>query len=124
MLKRVVKPAKSLLALAVLSAVSTLPAMAQSESNDAADLEHISVIKQRQAYRGDVPLKELPQSIDIISETLLDDRGIIDLQSALKYTSGISSQNNFGGLWDSFAIRGFAGDGNRPSGYLVNGFDN
>ena len=26
-------------------------------------------------------------------------------------------------MWDSFAIRGFAGDLNVPSGYLVNGFN-
>ncbi|WP_235898729.1 TonB-dependent receptor plug domain-containing protein [Parahaliea maris] len=25
-------------------------------------------------------------------------------------------------MWDSFAIRGFAGDDNPPSGYLINGF--
>lgn len=122
MLKLRVEPARSLLALAVLTGLNSLPVMAQADTSED-DLEHISVVKQRQAYRGDVPLKELPQSIDIISETMLDDMGIIDLQSALKFTSGISNQNNFGGLWDSFAIRGFAGDGNRPSGYLVNGFN-
>jgi iron complex outermembrane receptor protein len=32
-------------------------------------------------------------------------------------------QNTLGGLWDAFAIRGFAGDENMPSGYLVNGFN-
>ena len=41
----------------------------------------------------------------------------------LDLASGIARQNTFGGLWDSFAIRGFAGDENVPTGYLVNGFN-
>ena len=110
------------LTLAVLTGLSAT-AVAQTDDSDTDDLEHISVVNQRQAYRGDVPLKELPQSVDVINDELLDEMGVFDLQSALKFTSGIASQNNFGGLWDSFAIRGFAGDGNRPSGYLVNGFN-
>ena len=32
-------------------------------------------------------------------------------------------QNNFGGLWNSFSVRGFSGDINLPSGFLVNGFN-
>ncbi|GGF60591.1 TonB-dependent siderophore receptor [Alteromonas lipolytica] len=113
---------KPVITLAVLAGLNS-NVSAQTKTAEDADLEHISVVKQRQAYRGDVPLKELPQSVDVISDELLDNLGIIDLQSALKFTSGIASQNNFGGLWDSFAIRGFSGDGNRPSGYLVNGFN-
>ncbi len=35
----------------------------------------------------------------------------------------MARQNNFGGLWDAYAVRGFAGDENLPSGYLVNGFN-
>ncbi|MCY7295599.1 TonB-dependent siderophore receptor [Alteromonas sp. a30] len=94
-----------------------------SAANDANDVEHIAVVTQQQAYRGNVPLKELPQSIDIISDELLDSLGVLSFQNALKFSSGIASQNNFGGLWDSFAIRGFAGNENAPAGYLVNGFN-
>ncbi|NVK56785.1 MAG: TonB-dependent siderophore receptor [Alteromonadaceae bacterium] len=116
---------KTALAVAIFSGLSSAAVAqdpAQTKQVDD-DLEHVSIVKQRQAYRGDVPLKELPQSVDVINEELLDSMGVLDLQTALKFTSGIASQNNFGGLWDSFAIRGFAGDGNRPSGYLVNGFN-
>ena len=35
----------------------------------------------------------------------------------------VARQNNFGGLWNSFSIRGFSGDINLPSGFLVNGFN-
>ena len=113
---------KHALSLAIVMGMNA-PAMAQDSSSDDDELEHIAVVEQRQAYRGNVPLKQLPQSVDVISDELLDSMGIFDLQTALKFTSGIASQNNFGGLWDSFAIRGFAGDGNRPSGYLINGFN-
>ena len=86
------------------------------------EMEQIEVVKQRQPYRGDVPLKSLPQNIDVVSAELLKDLGVNDFQNALDFTSGVARQNSFGGLWDSFAIRGFAGDENLPSGYVVNGF--
>lgn len=86
------------------------------------EMEQIEVVKQRQPYRGDVPLKSLPQNIDVVSAELLDDLGVNDFQNALDFSSGIARQNSFGGMWDSFAIRGFAGDENLPGGYLVNGF--
>ncbi|MDC8831958.1 TonB-dependent siderophore receptor [Alteromonas gilva] len=121
-MKQHVRLIKHGIALAI--AVALAPqALAQDSTASDKDVERISIVKHRQAYRGDVPVKELPQSVSIVTEELLDNMGVMDLQSALRFSSGIASQNNFGGLWDSFAIRGFAGDGNKPSGYLVNGFN-
>ena len=77
----------------------------------------------RQQYRGDVPLKDLPQSVAVISDQMLKTAGITRLDVALDLASGVNRQNNFGGIWDAFAIRGFAGDENLPSGVLVNGFN-
>jgi iron complex outermembrane receptor protein len=42
---------------------------------------------------------------------------------ALDFAPTIVRQNNSGGMFDSFAIRGFSGDENNPSGYLINGFN-
>ncbi|MGX9463063.1 TonB-dependent siderophore receptor [Shewanella sp. A14] len=95
---------------------------AQNEDLDSLNIERIEVRHQRQAYRGDVPLKETPQAVSIVNGDLLQDAGIVSFQNALDLASGIERQNSFGGMWDSFAIRGFAGDENLPSGYLVNGF--
>jgi iron complex outermembrane recepter protein len=86
------------------------------------DLEHIEVTGLRQAYRGSVPTKNLPQSIATISFETLEQAGITNLQNSLELVSGVTRQNDFGGLWDMFAIRGFAGDENLPSAYLINGF--
>lgn len=83
----------------------------------------IVVTGQRQAYRGDVPVKELPQTIQLIDAKLMDVVNLTKMDSITDIASGIVRQNNFGGLWDSFAIRGFAGDENFPTGVLVNGFN-
>ncbi len=48
---------------------------------------------------------------------------MLDLNTALDLSASVARQNNFGGLWNSFSIRGFSGDINLPSGFLVNGFN-
>ncbi|MEJ2456771.1 MAG: TonB-dependent receptor [Novosphingobium sp.] len=108
-------------------AMGTMPATAWAEAAPSEEQQGTSdelvVIGQRQQYRGDVPVKEIPQSIQTIDATTLKNLGVTRLDDALDLTSGISKQNNFGGLWDAFAMRGFAGDENFPSGFLVNGFN-
>lgn len=94
--------------------------VSESATNDEGS---ITVTGLRQQYRGDVPLKELPQTVQTLDGKLLTDLNITGLAEGLDLVSGIARQNNFGGLWDSFAIRGFAGDENFPSGFLVNGFN-
>ena len=83
----------------------------------------IVVTGLKRQYFGDTPVKEIPQAVQFLEGKLLDDLNITRLDTALELASGVSKQNNFGGLWDSFAIRGFAGDENFPSGFLVNGFN-
>ena len=105
---------------ALLSVISMF-AMAQ-ESGSNQNLEEVIVLGQKQPYRGDVPLESLPQQVQIISSDMLGQLGEVEFQGALDMAGGVARQNSFGGLWDSFAIRGFAGDENLPSGYLINGF--
>jgi len=84
--------------------------------------EKIEVTAQREHYRGDVPLENLPQAVQVISLETIKEIGAVKLNDILDIATGVARQNSFGGLWDGFAIRGFAGDLNLPSGYLVNGF--
>lgn len=108
-----------------ISAVLSLPAVAYAaDTNIAAkeDIEIIEVKTLRQAYRGNVKAKDLPQAIAVISSEKLELTGISDLTDSLELVSSVTRQNDFGGLWDMFAIRGFAGDENLPSAYLINGF--
>lgn len=112
-------------ALAAGVALGALPAAAWAQ-DPAADVNAdgaILVTGLRQQYRGDVPIKDIPQSIQVIDSKVLNDLNVTRLDSALDLASGIARQNNFGGLWDAFAVRGFAGDENFPSGFLVNGFN-
>jgi iron complex outermembrane receptor protein len=86
-------------------------------------VEEIIVSSQRSAYRGDFALMETPQAIQVIDSEMINSAGVLDLTEALDLSAAVSRQNNFGGLWNSFAVRGFAGDENLPSNYLVNGFN-
>lgn len=104
----------------VSCAVNSLSA--QTEETDLRSIEHIS-ISHKQAYRGDVPHQLQPQVTETLSLELLSDTGISSFQQALDLSGSITRQNNGGGLWDSFSIRGFPGNENMPSGYLVNGFN-
>ena len=98
------------------AAQSTGPAPATATSS-------IEVIAKRLPFRGGTPLQQQPISAAIITEEMISAVGATQLDSLLDLSSGVARQNTFGGLWDSFAIRGFAGDENTPSGYLVNGFN-
>ncbi|HBF49266.1 MAG TPA: TonB-dependent siderophore receptor, partial [Massilia sp.] len=97
-----------------------------------ADAPQVMVTGQRQHYRSlsvtgatktETPLQDLPQSVRVLTGDLLDDAGVTTLAGALDLASGIARQSNLGGLWDSYAMRGFTGDPNFGSDYLVNGFN-
>ena len=102
--------------LLVLLAVSS-PGRAQETA-----IETISIVHQ-QAYRGSIPATDLPQSVESFDMDQLDVLGITRFQEVLDMSGTIARQNNGGGLWDSFSIRGFPGNENMPSGYLINGFN-
>lgn len=85
------------------------------------DIETIT-IEHKQAFRGDVPTRDLPQSITTIGENLVTNNAITTFQDALDFSASISRKNNSGGLWDSYSMRGLSGNENMPSGYLINGF--
>ena len=115
-------------ALAIGVATGAMPFAAHAQSAATADeeakpAEEMVVIGQRQQYRGDVPLSALPQSVQVIDAKTLQNLNITRFDAALDLSSGVSRQNNFGGLFDGFAIRGFAGDENFAGGVLVNGFN-
>lgn len=100
-------------------AVSVGPvAAAQSVAED-----DVTVTGVRQPYRGNFAIAEIPQAITEIRSETLQDNNVLRLTDALDLNASVSRQTTLGGLWDNFAVRGFAGDENLPSGYLVNGFN-
>jgi len=98
----------------------------------AATLDSVSVTGAKQPYRNlsatgatknDSLIRDLPMSVRVINAEVLKDAGVSDLAGALDMSSGVSHANNFGGLWNSYAMRGFTGDPNFGSDYMVNGFN-
>ena len=123
-------PLASLLACCISSALAQETDTSAS-STSATTLDAVQVKRQQQPYRNlsvtgatktDALIKDLPQSIQILDSGLLRDAGVTDLKGALDLSSTISQQSNFGGLWDSYAMRGFAGNLDFGSDYMVNGF--
>lgn len=110
---------------AAFTVPAALPAAAQNSppSSALAAEEEVFVIGKRRAYRGNFDSLEIPSADQLIDEALLRDAGVINLNEALDLSASVARQNNFGGLWNSFSIRGFSGDINLPSGFLVNGFN-
>ncbi|GAA4893589.1 TonB-dependent siderophore receptor [Ferrimonas pelagia] len=95
---------------------------AVAESLVEEDVEVLQIRHVPQPYRGNVPPEALPQAVVEVEGADLGVMGITDLQNALSQVSGVVPMQNLGGLWDAFAIRGFSGDENLPSAYLINGF--
>lgn len=81
------------------------------------------IVQGHRAYLSDFDALETPQSETTLDAELLEDAGVINLNDALDLSASVARQNNFGGLWNSFSVRGFSGDINLPSGFLVNGFN-
>ncbi|WP_442782892.1 TonB-dependent siderophore receptor [Collimonas fungivorans] len=111
-----------------LAATYPLAASA-ADADSAAD---VVVVGQKQPYRSisatgatktDTLLMDLPQSARVLTADLLQDVGAVKFSDALDLASGIARQSNLGGLWDSYAMRGFTGDPNFGSDFLVNGFN-
>ncbi len=108
-------------------AAASLPALAQAPAQPGtaitASPNTVTVTGTRQAYRGDFKRLETPQADSAIDAETLRASGAVDLNQALSLSASVARQNNFGGLWNAFALRGFVGDENLPSNYLVNGFN-
>ena len=100
-----------------------LVAMAADSDGNSDESDRILVLGERQAYRGEFEALDVPQAEQLIDQRTLLDSGALTLEEALDLAASVARQNNFGGLWNSFAVRGFIGDENLPSNYLVNGFN-
>ena len=111
----------SLLILGLTSAPAIAQDFETAEGAEAAD--NVIIVTDRRAYRGDFEPLETPNADQILNEDLLRDANALDLSQALDLSASVARQNNFGGLWNSFSVRGFQGDINLPSGFLVNGFN-
>ncbi|MDN4054781.1 TonB-dependent siderophore receptor [Massilia sp. YIM B02763] len=103
-----------------------LSALAQSDAIDSVVINGkrspYGTLAVAGATKTDTAPRDLPQSVRTLGNDLLEDAGVTSLAGALELASGIARQSDLGGLWDSYAMRGFTGDPNFGSDYMVNGF--
>jgi iron complex outermembrane receptor protein len=91
------------------------------------ELEEITVLGERiesysrsnatTATRTDTPLRDIPQSIQVVPQSVLRDQQVGTVSEALRNVSGVQVDDNFGGTIDRLNIRGFQADV-----FLENGF--
>lgn len=113
-------------------AMLALSSLADAAEREEAILPQVSVLSTSTAsynvddssgaLRTDTPLREVPQAVRVLPRALLDDIGATRFEQSFDYASGVARLDSFGGLWDNFAVRGFAGNENSGSAYLVDGF--
>ena len=58
--------------------------------------------------RTDTPLRDIPQSIQVIPRQVLEDQQVIRLSDALRNASGVFLETNNGGVGQEIIVRGFA----------------
>ncbi|UKO96866.1 TonB-dependent receptor [Nostoc sp. UHCC 0870] len=66
-----------------------------------------SVPNATTATRTDTPLRDIPQSIQVVPRQVLEDRQVIRASEALRNVSGVQRGNTVGGISEVFNIRGF-----------------
>ncbi|NJR40764.1 MAG: TonB-dependent receptor plug domain-containing protein [Leptolyngbyaceae cyanobacterium CSU_1_4] len=75
------------------------------------------------ATRTDTPIRDIPQSIQVIPRQVLEDQQVTRLQDALQNVSGVTRQGNYGGgEGGAYRIRGFEQEGNFRNGFRDNDF--
>ena len=111
-----------LVPLGVLLLASSMTAMAQQDVPDGQKSLKPVVVKEKAEApegkdavravettigKGKQPLRDIPQSITVVTERLIDDRNLDTVKEALKNTAGVSFQAAEGGEED-IKLRGFS----------------
>lgn len=106
--------------------LSVVPGVAQAGENSEA-IRIVVTGEQDEGYnpssastatRTDTPLRDIPQSIQVVPRQVIEDRNARTLLETVETVSGvISSGTNFGIPAQSFTIRGFQQGGNFRNGY-------
>ncbi|NEQ32330.1 MAG: TonB-dependent receptor [Leptolyngbya sp. SIO4C5] len=110
-------------------ALGVTPGIAQAVTDDEAiqigvtgeDQDDYVVPNATTATRTDTPLRDVPQSIQVIPQAVLEDQAVTDLNDAVRNASGVVSGSN-DPRGQRFAIRGFDSSSVLRDGFrLTNG---
>nr|WP_295927825.1 TonB-dependent receptor [uncultured Dyadobacter sp.] len=75
-------------------------------------LSEVTVLGQKRKVasvtQSDVPLLDLPLSVQVVDQTLMQQQQIIDVRDAIKAVSGVTNTGTYAGGYADFNSRGFA----------------
>jgi len=107
---------KSLLAVAVLHSAPLFAANSENTSNDSSvitinadpvDRVNYAATQASAASKTATPLIETPQSVSVVTPSMIDDYNVQSVDDAMKFVSGVAQGNTLGGIEDGFVKRGF-----------------
>jgi iron complex outermembrane receptor protein len=110
-------PVANVTATATGLALSVTPGVAQAGAADEAI--QVVVEGQNEGYvpppivdvtRFNVPLQELPRSVQVVPQEVLQDQSATRIRDGLRNVSGVVQDGGFGGTRDQLNIRGFFSD--------------
>lgn len=119
----IMKPISIIAVLLSGSALSVSQPAFADEAGEASEIVVTSLRESNASITGaDVDVQRYPQSVRVLDETALKRIGADRLDDVIDLAGGVARQNDFGGLWDKYSIRGFAGDENSGPDILINRF--
>ncbi|MBD2412566.1 ferrichrome-iron receptor [Nostoc calcicola FACHB-389] len=71
------------------------------------------------ATRTDTPLRDIPQSIQVVPQQVIKDQQITRISDAARNVSGVTPQGGYAGATDNYNIRGFTTYDNLRNGFSV-----
>lgn len=74
------------------------------------------------ATRTDTPLRDVPQSIQVVPQQVIEDQQVVRITEAARNVSGVVRSEGYGGATDNYTIRGFAISSNLRNGFSDGGF--
>lgn len=98
------------MAIACTLALAALTRAQESMSAESETLEEVTVLadRARAATKTDTLLTETPQSISVVTEEQIVERGAVYYQDVFRYSAGVATENyGVDTRGDSFAARGF-----------------
>lgn len=125
---RTVRQCLARASLGVIAIAAAVPMATQAQEptvhDDTGDRDIVVTAREASAsiLGSSVPIKSYPQSVRVFDQRQLEALNTTRLDDVLDLAGGVSRQNDFGGLWDKYAIRGFAGDENAGPDILINRF--
>jgi iron complex outermembrane receptor protein len=81
-----------------------------------------SVPNATSATRTDTPLRDIPQSIQVVPRQVLEEQQVTRIGEAARNVSGVTPKPGYAGATDNYTIRGFEASYNLRNGFRDDGF--